>query len=141
MAITYLGRGFTNSGHTLMWLDRTLIAAPYFCLCVNKKQYKKAMKHLGIPKQDRPEFAFDKDAVVYTFDKPDGSIVCVVCMEIMDKPINQIHGLLVHEAVHIWQKTRDYLNENYPSSEFEAYSIQAISQSLFNAYDKQKEKD
>lgn len=47
----------------------------------------------------------------------------------------QIHGLLLHEAVHVWQETREKMGENNPSPEFEAYSIQAIAQDLFEMYE------
>ncbi|SPL69152.1 hypothetical protein [Acinetobacter stercoris] len=47
----------------------------------------------------------------------------------------QIHGLLLHEAVHIWQEVKLLMGENDPSVEFEAYSIQSISQDLFEMYE------
>lgn len=46
----------------------------------------------------------------------------------------QIHGLLLHEAVHIWQEIKLKMGEDNPNSEFEAYSIQAIAQDLFEMY-------
>ncbi|HCW3748771.1 TPA: hypothetical protein OXK62_003309 [Acinetobacter baumannii] len=50
------------------------------------------------------------------------------------KPI-EVYGLLLHEAVHVWQKIRKLMGEKEPSSEFEAYSIQAIAQDLFEMYE------
>lgn len=50
------------------------------------------------------------------------------------KPI-EVYGLLLHEAVHVWQKVRKLMGEKEPSSEFEAYSIQAIAQDLFEMYE------
>lgn len=47
----------------------------------------------------------------------------------------QIHGLLLHEAVHIWQELKIKMGEENPSNEFEAYSIQAIAQDLFEMYE------
>ncbi|ENV34551.1 hypothetical protein [Acinetobacter gerneri] len=47
----------------------------------------------------------------------------------------QIHGLLLHEAVHIWQEIKLLMGENDPSVEFEAYSIQALAQDLFEMYE------
>ena len=47
----------------------------------------------------------------------------------------EIHGLLLHEAVHIWQRVRHRMGENNPSTEFEAYSIQSIAQDLFAMYE------
>lgn len=42
--------------------------------------------------------------------------------------------MLTHEAVHIWQEIKLQLGEKEPSYEFEAYSIQNISQNLMEAY-------
>ncbi|MBJ9481174.1 hypothetical protein [Acinetobacter baumannii] len=47
----------------------------------------------------------------------------------------QVHGLLLHEAVHIWQEAALVMGEENPSIEFEAYSIQAIAQDLFELYE------
>lgn len=50
--------------------------------------------------------------------------------------LNQIHGLLLHEAVHIWQELKEKMGEGDPSVEFEAYSIQALAQDLFELYER-----
>lgn len=53
----------------------------------------------------------------------------------------QIHGLLLHEAVHIWQEIAQLMGEENPSVEFEAYSIQAIAQDLFEMYEASEVQD
>lgn len=53
----------------------------------------------------------------------------------------QVHGLLLHEAVHIWQELKERMGEGEPSIEFEAYSIQAIAQDLFEMYALSEVKD
>ncbi|KQE85282.1 hypothetical protein [Acinetobacter lactucae] len=55
------------------------------------------------------------------------------------KPI-EVYGLLLHEAVHVWQKVKKLMGEKEPSSEFEAYSIQAIAQDLFEMYEESEVK-
>ncbi|MGG2098135.1 hypothetical protein ABFY41_11245 [Acinetobacter haemolyticus] len=52
-----------------------------------------------------------------------------------DKEPIEVYGLLLHEAVHIWQRVRQLMGEANPSVEFEAYSIQAIAQDLFEMYE------
>lgn len=47
----------------------------------------------------------------------------------------EIHGLLLHESVHVWQRIRQRMGEHNPSKEFEAYSIQAIAQDLFAMFE------
>ncbi len=48
-----------------------------------------------------------------------------------------IAGVLVHEAVHVWQYFCEDIGEENPSVEFEAYSIQAIAQALMRDYARQ----
>lgn len=47
----------------------------------------------------------------------------------------EIYGLILHEAVHIWQHLKQLMREDEPSIEFEAYSIQMIAQDLFAMYE------
>lgn len=55
--------------------------------------------------------------------------------EINNWSLLQVHGLLLHEAVHIWQELKLRMGEHDPSIEFEAYSIQAIAQDLFEMFE------
>lgn len=55
--------------------------------------------------------------------------------EINNWSLLQVHGLLLHEAVHIWQELKLRMGEYDPSIEFEAYSIQAIAQDLFEMFE------
>lgn len=52
-----------------------------------------------------------------------------------ERSLIEIHGLILHEAVHIWQELKLKMNESEPSIEFEAYSIQVIAQDLFKMYE------
>lgn len=54
------------------------------------------------------------------------------------RAIEQVYGLLVHEAVHVWQRIMEYIGESKPSDEFMAYGIQAIAQELMFAYKEAK---
>ena len=59
-----------------------------------------------------------------------GQSLIIVYMPYTDVPLISQQGLIIHEAVHIWQEIKNRMREDEPSIEFEAYSIQVISQDL-----------
>ncbi len=79
------------------------------------------------------------DAQVSTFS--DGAYAIVQIGDTADKDQIQVYGLLLHEAVHIWQIVKRRMSEREPSVEFEAYSIQAIAQDLFKMYEESELND
>lgn len=124
------------------WLDRTLfVNSSHYVLCTTEKQYRRALKHFRVQKQDWPPFATDSfvNATTHFFEnmpcRKKASIVCVA--NYADKTPAQIAGLLCHEAVHIWQQTRADLGELSPSSELEAYAIQNLTQALIEEFERQ----
>ncbi|HEN9598690.1 hypothetical protein [Acinetobacter baumannii] len=70
----------------------------------------------------------------------DGAYAVVQLGDTSERKLIEIYGLLLHEAVHVWQKVRKLMGEKEPSSEFEAYSIQAIAQDLFEMYEESEVK-
>ena len=54
----------------------------------------------------------------------------VIYMPYSDVDLIFKQGLVIHECVHIWQEIKEIMNEKNPSSEFEAYSVQCISQDM-----------
>ena len=124
--------------NTNMWLSRSLIDGPHLALCMSQKEYKKALKALGMKKSMASDFVNEgADATVHTFDKNDGrGIACIVCLSTReDRSREQVYGILAHEATHVWQQFLDFIGEDSPGKEIEAYSIQAICQRLFEAYE------
>ncbi|WP_151829183.1 hypothetical protein [Acinetobacter nosocomialis] len=73
------------------------------------------------------------DAQVSSYS--DGAYAIVQIGDTADKGQIQVYGLLLHEAVHIWQIVKRRMGEREPSVEFEAYSIQAIAQDLFEMFE------
>ena len=61
----------------------------------------------------------------------DGKHCIVQLGDCSERTLIEVHGLLLHEAVHIWQRIKKLMGEKEPSTEFEAYSIQRIAQDLF----------
>lgn len=64
-----------------------------------------------------------------------GEDVCIVCVRPgkRNTPI-EIAGVLVHEAVHVWQRYCDGIGEKSPGLEQEAYGVQSIAQELMSEY-------
>ncbi len=125
----------------IKYCDTSLFISPiYYGLCTSEKAFSKELKRLKIPKSQRGDFITNEwsDATVHHFEK-DGKEILIVCIDKKNnKELNrdaiEIVGLLVHESVHIWQKIKEHIGERHPSAEFEAYSIQKISQELIDAY-------
>ncbi len=121
----------------MKWLDRSLVISPiHYGLCKTEKAFKKELKRLGIRKKDRPDFLKSPhaNATVHFFERDDG-VCAIVCLGNTEgRTPNEIVGLLIHEAVHIFQEIKANIGEQHPSSEFEAYSIQTIAQHLIEAY-------
>lgn len=121
------------------WLERSLVTSPvYYSLATSAEIYFGELKRLKVP--TLPGKDKEPDATTNIFENENGETCCIVCLFDHTRDKNQIFALLVHEAVHIWQEIRKSMGENEPSVEFEAYSIQRISQSLFYEYDRQRKR-
>ena len=117
------------------YINRALLFSPYCIgLCLSEAAFKKELRRLKLPPEKWPSFlGSDKaGATTHVFESKD--VVMVAMGSRRNCSMLEIHGLLVHEAVHIWQAIRDSIGEKSPSAEFEAYSLQTISQNLFEAY-------
>lgn len=129
--------------HKVDWIDRWLFLSPYCIgLCRDEESFNKELKRLKVPVKNWPKWVKGErsDATTHFFEKDDNrGLCCIVCIR-NRKGIDNIAviGLLVHEAVHIWQAIKDEIGEKEPSSEFEAYAIQDISQRLIESYRKGK---
>ncbi|MGZ8172592.1 MAG: hypothetical protein ACXWT0_01690 [Methylobacter sp.] len=128
----------------MKWLDRALVISPYYYgLCQSEKVFEKELRRLKIPKPDWPDFIIPTaNATVHFFTHNDDNKSCaIVCLgDVTGRTANEVVGLLIHEAVHIWQAIRESIGERHPSAEFEAYSIQCIAQRLIEAYVAPEEK-
>ncbi len=109
------------------WLDRRIAAAgPYLTLCLDKADLPAVEKKLGAAVR-WPSSGANCTVLV----SPKGLLTCVVCItDWRGRDPVEVAGLLVHEAVHVWQHYADDIGENNPGTEQEAYAIQAIAQEL-----------
>lgn len=111
------------------WLDRRIACpGPYIVLCLSEDEYLPIVKKLKSPVI--PPWC-PSDAATHTFQHEKHGTVCIVCMRDWEgrDPV-EVAGMLVHEAVHVWQHYAEDIGEDSPGREQEAYAIQAISQEL-----------
>ncbi len=90
------------------------------------------MKEMEVEDEPYP----GSDGRCTTFTKDGKTRILVTVREGAEKehPPVEIAGILVHEATHVWQEVRAAMGEREPSIEFEAYSVQAIFQELYSAF-------
>ena len=117
------------------WLDRR-VAKPgsYLALCLTKEELQDAYRGLTPEYLEFPE----SGATAFSFRHARTNETCsiVALSDSAQKSLNSIEiaGMLVHEAVHVWQYYAEKMGEMKPGDEQEAYAIQAISQELLAEY-------
>lgn len=121
------------------WLSRhSMPSLPFLRLCLDQADFDKALKSLNKPSE--PWLSPGFPGRVHTFENKD-TYACIVCIDATRPGLTyeQVAGLIVHEAVHVWQCYRDdVINDRAPSRECEAYVIQNVVQTLLEAYREQR---
>lgn len=117
-------------------LHKTPFEHVEYTLTRNQKQFNRV---LGRKNEQFLSLGFD--AQVDYFEHPNGGYYAIVQLgDTAGKTLAVVHSLLLHEAVHIWQRAVLVMGEKEPSKEFEAYSIQRIALDLFDLYEKSEAK-
>ncbi len=117
-----------------------MVSPYYYCLCLNEASFHREMARLKVPRKDWPSFLTTEhaNATTHFLAKADGKRCAIVTLgDSKGRSVPQVHSLLVHEAVHLWQWIRRDIGETEPSVEFEAYSIQSLAQRLMESLEKQ----
>lgn len=122
------------------WCDRTLLQAQYIGLCTTEAQFNGELRRLDVDRCRWPRWVLDgAHATTHYFTNSKRGRIAIVCIDVDRKrTIEQVHALLVHEAVHIWRSELEHINEEKPGHEIEAYAIQNIAQGLMTAHGKRK---
>ena len=118
------------------WLDRR-VAAPgsYLTLVMSQDEFDAALRHFKMPLGTPYLLNARADATAHFFDNQcDGGVAVVALGDTTGRSSVEIAGLLVHEAVHIWQAHRESIGETHPGREQEAYAVQSIAQELMSEY-------
>lgn len=122
------------------YMNTALVRSPVnYGLCLSEAAWRKELKKLEVRNHDsHPFLHHTAGAATNKFTDGEGNTVIVVTMHPMtDADIIEIHGILLHEAVHIWRMICKYICERKPSHEFEAYGIQSIAVNLMESYREQ----
>lgn len=120
----------------IKWLTRYgCPPMPFLCLVMTPDELAAVERKLGTCGALFPA----SGAHTLTYDRKDGrGITCVVALAetLAKRDLIQIQALLVHEAVHIWQKHAADIGEDFPGAEQEAYAIQYLSEALLREFDR-----
>lgn len=128
----------------IRYISRALMTSPMnMALCLSEDAFHKEMRRLKVARALWPEFIIaGANATAHFFIQDENQEIAIVCLKHEeDRPFIEVAGILVHEAVHVWQSIRQSIGESEPSKEFEAYAIQNISYSLMNTYQRLTQKE
>ena len=111
-----------------------MVSPVYLCFFTTEKSFRRELKKLKV-KEPVSFLGPDANATTHFLSRKN-EVICIICLgDTKGRTVGQVHALLVHEVVHVWQKIKELTGESNPSSEFEAYSIQHLCETLFKAYD------
>ncbi len=118
------------------WLDRRIACpGPYLILVLNQKEMDEALRHCNLPPGSPFLSTARAHATTHHFLNNKGEAAAIVALgDTAGRSGIEIAGLLVHEAVHVWQEYCDNIGERCPAREQEAYAIQTIAQELMAEY-------
>lgn len=116
------------------WLDNGMRLIPSFALVFNEDEYFAVFRDINSKYRHPYEFNKPENAsgwVRYLRNSND-DVICLVCLceDFMKYTLAELCGLMAHEAVHIFQELCAVRGEKEPSKEFQAYTIQHITQQL-----------
>lgn len=119
-----------------MWLSRSLFQGPRVAMVTSQAQFSRALRAIRMEGDAGPFCNPSWRACTHAYDV-DGELVCIVGVNLRSlqgaDPIG-VASLLVHEAVHVWQRTRAALGPGDLGVEMEAYAVENIAAELMRAY-------
>lgn len=126
--------------HKIVWCDRGFYSV-YIGFCPSARAWDQELRKLKM-KDPPPYPAKTSGARCSHFDAVSGRVMSLVTVaDSADKcEKGEIIALIVHEAVHVWQRICDEIGERSPGQECEAYAVQSISQDLLYAYSRTRRK-
>lgn len=121
---------------TVEWLSRQVARqGPSLALVLCQADFDYVLSDLGVPGPIPYLREGHFSGTTHYLRDGAGETACVVAVGDTSKASAvQVYGLLVHEAVHVWQHYREMIGETNPGHEQEAYAIQNIAQELMTEY-------
>lgn len=106
----------------------------HITLCLTEDQFNAACKSLKV----EADWNYSHHGTTYYFECA-GENACIVAIrQWKGRTRNQVFSLIVHEAAHVWQRTKEVMGEESPGREIEAYALQNITHELFDLFDQLK---
>lgn len=122
----------------VVWSPRSLLNGPHVALVMSQDEFQAALAERGI--EDDEMFCPDGcRAVTHSFRKH-GDLTCIIGLHPDARTASPIEvaSVLVHEAVHVWQRTVDATAFGNArecwGTEGEAHAIENISRELMQAF-------
>lgn len=122
----------------VQWLDRRFyVYGPHVALVTDAAGLRRALRSLKIDPATVPWTT--SVGRTWYFEREGDGTTCIVGVDrarlLADNATPcEINGLIVHEAVHVWQRWCHDLEDHEPGMEQEAYAIQYIAGRLMAAY-------
>lgn len=123
----------------VIWCDRGF-QPHFFGFCPDETAWKRLLRSFNHPTPVAYPISAGACSI---FDHSNGKSSSVVTIaQDVDKRCTkqEIVGLIVHEATHVYQHVLESMDEKNPSVEFEAYQMQGITQALLAAYETSRKK-
>jgi hypothetical protein len=122
---------------TTKWLDRSLLQGPKLALVMSQKEYDAALKEADLPADDHDFCSAGCMAVTHAWT--DKERVCIIGLhpDAIEADPLEVISVLIHEAVHVWQRTTDVsigVTNGDWGRESDAYAIQNIAMTLITEF-------
>lgn len=104
------------------------------------KAWHKTLKELGLADEPRPTTPGRCLHWVEVGPNKTDIVLIVVGKQAKDVSMAQVIGIIAHECQHAWRYIREAIGEAEPSSEFEAYVLQALVQVCVRAHAERQRK-
>ena len=122
----------TKAKYKVVWLDKGWLPV-YIGFCPTEKAWHREMRRMNVMGSPYPA----SDGCSTRFKTGTGKDCVIVCVNErfgVDSCRHGLVGLIVHECTHAWRYILNAIGEDVPSSEFEAYSMQSITQQVITAF-------